>query len=168
VTFVATERLTLTTLTRDEADALRVGERTGRAWAPDYPTDGDLLVAAVVGEAGDAYDEAAVLGPLQIRRAATGEAIGGIGFLSAPDADGAAEVGYGLAESARGQGLATEALAAVLALARSCGVRVVVAMTAPDNAPSHRVLQRTGFVRAGESESAEDGVLWRWEHSLER
>ncbi|MFN8168777.1 MAG: GNAT family N-acetyltransferase [Candidatus Nanopelagicales bacterium] len=161
MTLLRTPRLTLTTLTRDEAAAVRADDREGRGWAPDYPTAGDLLVAAVVLEAGDAYDEDAPLGPMQLRRSATGEVIGGIGFLHAPDPDGTVEIGYGLAESARGQGYATEAVEAMVAFAMAQGASAVVAMTTADNAPSQRVLQRCGFVASGTVES-DDGPLLRW------
>ena len=67
MTQIRTDRLLLTTLTRDEAAAIRAGDRTGRAWAEDYPTEGDVLVASVVGEAGEHYDESATFGVLQVR-----------------------------------------------------------------------------------------------------
>jgi RimJ/RimL family protein N-acetyltransferase len=55
----------------------------------------------------------------------------------------------------------TEAVQLVLAHAFGHGVRAVVALTTPDNLPSHRVLQRCGFDRDGEVET-EDGRLLRW------
>ena len=80
---LTTERLVLETLTGDEVAALLSGDRTGRHWAEDYPTEGDMVVAAVIGEAGQYYAENAVLGVYQVRLASTGDAVGGIGFLSA-------------------------------------------------------------------------------------
>ena len=158
---IVTERLVLETLTRDEAAAIRAGDRQGRRWAGDYPTDGDIVVAAVIGEAGDAYDEEALLGVLQIRLAATGEAIGGVGFLSAADADGVAEIGYGIAESVRGQGIATEAVAAVIGWVAGSHVTAIEAFTDPSNLASERVLLRCGFERAGEGVFDEVTML-RW------
>ncbi len=160
MTRLETERLHLDTLTADEVAAIRVGDRTGRSWADDYPSDGDAVVAAVIGEAGEHYDESTALGVLQVLRRDTGAAIGGIGFLF-PIEDGEAEVGYGLAESARGQGYASEALAAVVGLAREHGVRRMVALTDLDNLPSQRVLQRAGFVRVGRLLDGETEQL-RW------
>jgi len=162
---IVTERLILETLTRDEAAAIRDGDREGRRWAEDYPTEGDVVVAAVIGEAGDAYDEEALLGVLQIRLAATGDAIGGVGFLSAADEDGVAEIGYGIAESVRGQGIATEAVAAVIGWVAGSHVRAVEAFTDPANEKSHRVLERCGFEREGEV-STDDGPMIRWLRSL--
>jgi RimJ/RimL family protein N-acetyltransferase len=158
---ITTERLVLETLTADEAAAIRDGDRHGRCWADDYPTDGDAVVAAVIGEAGSAYDEEAELGVLQIRLAATGEAVGGVGFISGADRDGVAEIGYGIAESVRGQGLATEAVAAVLGWVAGSGVAAVEALTDPANTASHRVLERCGFERAGECVT-DDGTMLRW------
>jgi RimJ/RimL family protein N-acetyltransferase len=160
VTRLETERLVLETLTVDEAAAIRAGDRAGRVWADDYPSDGDAVVAAVIGEAGEHYDERIPLGVLQVRLRSTGEAVGGIGFLF-PESDGEIEVGYGLSESARGLGLASEALAAVVELARSHGLRRMVALTDVDNTASHRVLERAAFVMTGRVESAEGAEL-RW------
>jgi RimJ/RimL family protein N-acetyltransferase len=158
---IVTERLVLETLTADEAAAIREGDRRGRAWADDYPTDGDVVVAGVVGEAGEHYDEQAPIGIMQARLAVTGLAVGGVGFTSAPDVDGIAEIGYGFAESVRGQGLATEAVQAMIGWVAGIGVTAVEAFTTPDNLPSQRVLQRCGFEQVGETVT-DDGVLLRW------
>ena len=81
---------------------------------------------------------------------------------------GAVEVGYGLAESARGRGLATEALRAMVGRASALGVATVVAMTAVDNLASQRVLERLGFTRLDiVVEDPDDGPLIRWELALE-
>ena len=155
------ERLRIETLTADEAAAIRAGDRAGRAWAIDYPSDGDRVVSAIIGEAGQHYDEASEIGHYQLRLISDGTAIGGIGFLSAP-VDGEVEIGYGLAGSATGQGYATEGVRAVLAQLPQLGVRRVVALTDVDNWASHRVLMRVGFDRTGEV-TTDDGVMLRWE-----
>jgi RimJ/RimL family protein N-acetyltransferase len=161
---VVTERLTLVPLTRAEAAAVAAlaRDRAARPWAVDYPTEGDLVVAGIVGEAGTAYDEQAPLGPRQLVLTATGEVVGGAGFLFPPDADGSVEIGYGLAESVRGLGLATEAVQALVARAAEHGALAVVALTTPDNAPSQRVLARCGFVRDGEVPAEDGSPMWRW------
>jgi RimJ/RimL family protein N-acetyltransferase len=66
------------------------------------------------------------------------------------------EVGYGLVESARGSGLVTEALVALLAEADGAGVRVR-ASVAPENKASIRVLAKCGFT--GLRGADEDGNL---------
>jgi RimJ/RimL family protein N-acetyltransferase len=166
VTSLRSERLRIETLTRNEALAIRADDRSGRTWAPDYPSDGDRVVAGVILEAGEHYNESAPLGVYQVRLAEDGSAIGGIGFLSAP-VDGEAEIGYGLAESGQHQGYATEAVRTVLAHAAGQGVVRVVALTDPDNVASHAVLRRTGFVHNGEV-SSDEGVMLRWEIDVTR
>jgi RimJ/RimL family protein N-acetyltransferase len=163
VTEIRTERLVLRRLTLDEARAVVALERAGRSWAPDYPTEGDLVVAGIVCEAGEHYDETGEFGVYQVLLGETGEVVGGIGFIHPPE-NGAVEVGYGLAESARGRGLASEALRAVAGWAAEHGVTRVVAMTAVDNIASQRVVERVGFVRRPDVVvDPEDGPLWRWE-----
>jgi RimJ/RimL family protein N-acetyltransferase len=59
-------------------------------------------------------------------------------------------VGYWLAASARGRGLMTEAVAAVIRWAREeHGIRRLRLWTHPDNLPSQAVAERAGFVRIG-------------------
>ncbi|GAA1899217.1 GNAT family N-acetyltransferase [Asanoa iriomotensis] len=55
-----------------------------------------------------------------------------------------AEVGMWLARSARGQGLATEALRQLLDEARRAGARTVKADTTPENQAAQAVLRRVG------------------------
>ncbi|MFF0723826.1 GNAT family N-acetyltransferase [Streptomyces sp. NPDC004134] len=84
-----------------------------------------------------------------------GPAFGDIGFHR-PPADGVAEIGFSLAESARGQGYATEAVAELTRWAfTQSGVRRVVAKTTEDNAGAQGVLGRAGFLL----ERTEENVL---------
>jgi RimJ/RimL family protein N-acetyltransferase len=86
--------------------------------------------------------------------------VGSIGFFGPPEpaADGVpeVEVGYGLVEDARGAGVATEALTAMLGAAESAGARVRASVL-PDNAASIRVLAKCGFTELRGSN--EDGEL---------
>lgn len=59
------------------------------------------------------------------------------------------EVGWHLHPDAQGQGLATEAAAAVLACAREAGMSDVLALTDLDNAASQRVALRLGMTDEG-------------------
>lgn len=88
------------------------------------------------------------------------EVIGSISFKGLPT-DGAVEIGYGVAEGLRSRGHATRAVALVCDAASSLGL-AVVAETAADNRASQRVLERNGFVRCGEREDPEEGVLVRF------
>ena len=84
-------------------------------------------------------------GMYMIVRRRDGLVVGDIGFHAPPDLRGAAEIGYGLAESARGRGYLTEALAAVLEWAHAHGCATVLADVDPGNRPSLAVLERCGF-----------------------
>ena len=91
------------------------------------------------------------------------EVVGHCGYKHAPDADGAVEIGYGVAASRQRRGHATRAVAALLAEAASdAKVRLVVAQTAMNNRASQAVLKRNGFVRAGEAWSEDDGAMLVW------
>jgi RimJ/RimL family protein N-acetyltransferase len=89
-----------------------------------------------------------------------GVVVGSMGFYGPParSADGAleAEVGYGLVQDARGSGLATEALTAMVAAAEAAGARVRASVL-PDNTASIRVLAKCGFTDLRGSN--EDGEL---------
>ncbi len=66
-----------------------------------------------------------------------------------------AEVGYGLVADARGAGVATEALTAVLAAADAAGVRIRASVV-PTNKASVRVLAKCGFTELrGSNEEGE-------------
>ncbi|MCB2076077.1 MAG: GNAT family N-acetyltransferase [Novosphingobium sp.] len=60
------------------------------------------------------------------------------------------EIGYWIANGLRGKGYATEAVRAVLNLARALGHRRLVAAHFADNPVSARVLTKAGFIRTGE------------------
>jgi ribosomal-protein-alanine N-acetyltransferase len=67
-------------------------------------------------------------------------------------ADGSATLGYRIAESATGRGLATAAVLEVCALAaREYGLTELRAGTNLDNEASQAILARTGFVPVGEA-----------------
>jgi [ribosomal protein S5]-alanine N-acetyltransferase len=71
------------------------------------------------------------------------------------------EVGYSLLEPWRGQGLATEALAAVLKEILSDNrIQTICAQTFPHLLPSVRVLEKSGFQHIGNGEE-EGSVLYR-------
>lgn len=75
-----------------------------------------------------------------------GVVVGEIGWKGGPDPDGSVEIGYAVAPHYRGNGYATGAVIALVALARRRpDVRRVVAETAADNRASRRVLEKAGF-----------------------
>ena len=146
-----TLRLELTAPDRDVWAALLAGDCDGAA--PGYPAEADLAVARLVVEGHWAVGE---WGPWQIRERRSGLLIGGVGFKGAPrEVDGIVEIGYGLAESARGQGFATEAVQALTAYGLGRGAATVVAQTDAGNVASERVLERCGFsLRERDTDSA--------------
>ena len=88
-------------------------------------------------------------------------------LVRAPTDDGALMIGYGVAASARRQGIAGRAIAELLDWARSDPrVTAVKAETAIDNVPSRRVLEIKGFTLTGDRSDDEDGDLLTWHLSL--
>lgn len=154
---IRTARLNLVPVELSDAHAELSGERRPD-WVSDYPTEGDLVIASliasnvIVGRA-DAYI------PYKIILRTSGQVIGGCGFTAPPDAAGAVEIGYGLAPSQRGKGIATEALNGLVDEAwKDARVKVVFARTDQDNEPSQGVLRRAGFRQVDS-----DGDEQRWE-----
>jgi RimJ/RimL family protein N-acetyltransferase len=83
--------------------------------------------------------------------AVAGELVGECGWFGAPDEAGQVEIGYGLAASARGRGLGTEAVGVLAAwVDGQPGVRRITADALIGNEPSRRVLERLGFRAEGE------------------
>ena len=78
-----------------------------------------------------------------------GVVIGDCGWFG-PPTEGEIEIGYGLAVSARGQGLGTQAVALLLTWAQGKGAVSVRAEVLPGNEPSLRLLVRLGFQVVGE------------------
>ncbi|HRQ85281.1 MAG TPA: GNAT family N-acetyltransferase [Flavobacteriales bacterium] len=78
----------------------------------------------------------------------------------------AAELGYALHPDLWGQGLATEAVAAVVAHGfAQIGLQTAEAQVTPENAASIHVLERNGFVFQGEV-PADAALGGPWKHAL--
>lgn len=149
---VPTERLTLDLFTADEAALMLAGGRDPR-WHPDYPRQDDRDAASLV-KRDDPW------GPRHITRTFDGLVFGSIGFFGPPSSSAddveEVEIGYGLVSDARGRGVATEAVRALLKLTDAVGVRVRASVL-PDNAASIRVLAKCGFTEL--RGATEDGEL---------
>ena len=79
-----------------------------------------------------------------------GKYIGNLSFKGTPE-NGVAELGYGIEEEFRGFGYATEAVETILGWAfDQPGVTSVAAETEAENTASRRVLEKCGFLPAGE------------------
>jgi RimJ/RimL family protein N-acetyltransferase len=161
---ITTPRLRLPLITVADAAAMRAGRRDP-SWHPGYPRPDDIDAASMA-RAGVTWGprhivcdrSSGVPAESGAQRAISwggGLAVGTIGPLGPPE-DGEVEVGYGLVEAARGRGLATEALRALLAETDAAGVRVRAGVR-PDNGASLRVLAGCGFTELRGSD--EDGAL---------
>jgi RimJ/RimL family protein N-acetyltransferase len=75
-----------------------------------------------------------------------GQVVGDCGWFGPPDEQGVVEIGYGLAPSARGRGLGTQAVTLLCAwVAQQPGVRRITAEALVGNEPSRRLLVGLGF-----------------------
>jgi RimJ/RimL family protein N-acetyltransferase len=127
------------------ARAVLDGERSAD-WAHDFPADGEVTAARWVALGGAYAQRAWPFFSFVLRERSTAHLVGGAGFHGEPRAR-SVELGYGLAPSARGKGLATEAVCALVAVAgASADVDTIIATCDPDNVGSQRVLRRSGFV----------------------
>jgi RimJ/RimL family protein N-acetyltransferase len=145
-----TQRLRLTPLDRETAQAIMDNDRTGRAWHEQFPREDDRDGVGAWLRHGDP-----VFGNFVIVEQASGQAVGTIGFFSPPDETGTVMVGYGLVEPARGHGYATEALRALIDYAaRQPAAKRMVADTEKDNVPSQRVLDKAGLAKTHETDDA--------------
>lgn len=85
--------------------------------------------------------------------------LGAGGFQGRPDKHGQVEIGYSMLLSYREQGLATEAVCALMDWAyEDPAVKRIIARTRSDRNPSHRVLEKAGFERSDINVDAETGL----------
>ncbi|MFB6591072.1 GNAT family N-acetyltransferase [Streptomyces diastaticus] len=140
-------------LRADHAPALLAFERENRAWfARAVPDRGDAYFADF------AVRHRALLscqdeGTDHFHALVADDGTTVLGRFNLVDiSDGAAELGFRMAESATGRGLATEAARAVCHLAATdYHLTSLRARTTVTNLASHTVLTRTGFTVAGET-----------------
>jgi [ribosomal protein S5]-alanine N-acetyltransferase len=141
---VVTERLLLRPVTAEHVAAVVAGRRLP-GWAPDFPSEGDLVIAGMLERDGLPVGAEAVFGQRLVVERDTGRVVGGIGLFGPPE-DGRVELGYGIVESRRGRGYATEAARGLVQAALGLpGVTEVVAGVDPTNAASVRVLEKAGL-----------------------
>ncbi|MFG2553242.1 GNAT family N-acetyltransferase [Streptomyces sp. NPDC048581] len=150
---IPTDRLTLQGVTPASAADLRSGGDGGFEWVAGGPFQGTREAAEWMMKAYEGGVHRPEWGLFVLVRREDGRAVGGVGFHGVPDDQGRAEVGYDLAESARGHGYAGEALRALsdLALTRD-DVKQLFATIEDTNTPSQGVATRAGYVRASSEE----------------
>lgn len=96
-----------------------------------------------------------------VRDRATGALQGVIGIHGRPF--GAVEIGYWFAAAARGRGLATEAVEAMLAALEDLpGYTGIEAECELDNRPSWGLLEKLGFRATGDRGQRPERMLMRW------
>ena len=139
----------------DEALARSLGHDVVPGWA--------TFRGALEGsrEALDDQPDALAWGPRFFVAGEPPELVGWGGFKG-PPADGAVEVGYEIAASRQGRGLATAATRAMVAEALAdARVTTVIAHTLPERNASNRVLEKAGFSFDGKAREG-DRPVWRF------
>lgn len=149
--------------TQDFAALLR-----GEAPAPYRLCDSPLAPSEVLAMLGELADRIRPLfSPAAWMIVEDGEIVGLISPTQPLDAaDRSLRIGYGVAPTRQGRGVATRAVADLAAWARMDErVRALTAETSVDNPASQTVLARNGFSAVGERVDSEDGplILWRLE-----
>ena len=141
------ERLDLIALAPQVAIALVEGVRLD-GWAADFPQDGDMVIARLLNDHPPTSADQVSFGPRHLILRETGLVVGTAGFFGPPDEHGAVGLGYGVVPSVRDQGLATEALRALLDFAASDPrVALVKADASLENTASRRVLDNGGMAQ---------------------
>ncbi len=144
---LVTERLVLRPLRIEDAFALHdslADPQTMRYWSQPPHTSLEESLDLIRRNCGNQDAQAAAV----TRAGATGDALGWVVLIDRRP--GVLEVGYFLRREAQGQGLAREAVRAVVAHAFATrGARRIYADTDPDNLASVRLLRALGFVEEG-------------------
>jgi len=84
------------------------------------------------------------------------ELVGDIGIYFLPDSQNEVKLGYTLSYYHQGKGYASEALAALISyLQYDLAKRRFIALIAPENTPSIRLVKRLGFIQANIEEEME-------------
>ena len=147
----------------EAAEALAAGRAPDVAVAPGYPTE----FSAGVGQSAGADSG---LGPFFIHRLEDDVVVGEIGGAFVED--GTIEIGYAIVPSVWGRGHATDAVRALVELARrDVTIERVVANAPVDRPASSRVVEKAGFMPAGERVDEHEGEairVNRWELMLHR
>lgn len=154
-----TERLAVRRFREEDAPALYRNHMDAevRRWFPNecYADEAEALDA--IRFYGDCVDGGRLPFVLGVELKATGALIGDTGISAVEGRPDAAEIGYCIGEAYRGQGCATELLAAATAfVAGRFGVREIDGRVVHGNGASARVLEKCGYRFAGEEQGAED------------
>ncbi|MHA4837562.1 GNAT family N-acetyltransferase [Sphingopyxis sp. MSC1_008] len=87
----------------------------------------------------------------------------GLCSITRPPKEGVIDIGYGIAPSRHGRGIASRAIGDIVSWAmKQPALHAITAETSIANLPSERVLVRNGFRRVGERLDDQDGPLNCW------
>ena len=90
--------------------------------------------------------------------------IGSCGYKGKPSESGVVEIGYEVAPDYRTMGFATEMANGLISNAFSNPrVTMIIAHTLSEENPSTKILRKIGFIKVGEINDPEDGLIWQWE-----
>jgi [ribosomal protein S5]-alanine N-acetyltransferase len=158
---LASARLVLRPITQDHIRAV-LDERRLPAWADDFPSDGDRVIAGVLERSGIPEPAERAYGHRLVIERSSGLVVGGVGFFG-PPLDGVVEIGYGIVESRRRRGYASEAVDGMVGAILDAGVVDTVCARGVDlsNPASVRVLEKCGFVASGHDDERATYVLRR-------
>ena len=170
VPHIRTPRLDLVSMTPDFMEAVLAGRRVYAEQLlgitlPDEPPDHavERFMSRRLVQLREKAEIQRWLARAIVLRNGKRELVGNAGFHGEPGVNAvgnprAVEVGYGVLPEHRRQGYASEAVAALLAWARTQGIDHFVASIAPDNEPSLAIIHKLGFVRTGEHIDPEEGL----------
>lgn len=92
-----------------------------------------------------------------------GNEVVGLCSITRPPQDAEIDIGYGIAPTRQGRGIAGRAIGDIVAWALGVAfVNAITAETAVDNLASQRVLRRNGFIEVNRRFDEEDGALICW------
>jgi RimJ/RimL family protein N-acetyltransferase len=148
---LTTTRLRLRAISLTEARRVVAGvPGLDSAWAPGYPTAGDIVAMGGYLELRAVAGDPAPFGHYQIQLG--GLTIGTCGFHGPPGDERQVEIGYGVVPAERGNGYATEAVRALLEVARANGVTTVRGKADRANEASQRVMVAAGMAFVDEDD----------------
>ncbi len=151
--------LSLRPITLQELEALAESHEAFKKQAGLEAIDGALLPSEFVA---DFLPTARASDPWLGFWAVIDGAVVGSGMCKSAPKDGQVEIGYGVAPSVEGKGIATELAKRLTAFAFDLGAESVIAHTLPDGFASQRVLAKAGFFSVGEVVDPEDGLVLRF------
>jgi RimJ/RimL family protein N-acetyltransferase len=154
------ELVTLRSMTAFEASGITAGNRPREGWADDFPGKGDAIAAHYF----RATSTLAAPWGASWLILVNGVVSGTVGFKGEPR-ETWLEVGYGVVPSQRHRGVATTAVANLLAMVEGRGISVR-AETDASNVASQSVLRRLAFEEVGRRDD-EGGPLIVWERHLD-